>query len=470
MKEISSKIPSVSECLAAADDTRCMLLKEDALGGIPEVLKAYYCENGGKECAAFCFSDKNTFKAAGKTVEGVLASAGIKLAGSFVFEGGIHADYEHVGTIKNELEKAQKNASGGQSVLVPIAVGAGTINDLVKRASGESGLPYLCVPTAASVDGYTAYGSALLHEGFKQTMSCKAPLALVADPKILADAPAYLSSSGFGDLAGKIIAGTDWIIADCVFELDGKGELAPGTAAIDSTAWMMVQNPLKANIASSVNAAKGDRAAVNVLFEALGVTGFALQYMKDSRSVSGCEHMLSHVWEMENLCVNGVPVTHGHKVAMGTLAAAAFTECLFTEKPPLSKKIPDWAGQEKTIRDAFCGVKQLLPAILETARSKFICDGAKLIKLREGILDSWDTLKNDIFERLPPFKELYALFCEAGCPVMPETINLTNRRVLESTVKAQMIRKRFTVLDMAFELGVFDSVIKKMESKGYFGG
>jgi glycerol-1-phosphate dehydrogenase [NAD(P)+] len=247
MKEITSKIPSMEECLSEADDTEYMIVKEGAFEEIPSVLTSYYCDNGKKDRIAMCFADTNTFAAAGKAVEEILREptggsrlAGITLKNSFIFEEGLHAEYKHVETIKSQLKTILDNPAENQSVLVPVAVGSGTINDLVKRASDELNLPYLCIPTAASVDGYTAYGAALLYEGFKQTMACKAPLAVIADSNVLAEAPAYLSSSGFGDLAGKIIAGTDWIIADHVFELDGKGELVRGTAAIDSTAWTMV--------------------------------------------------------------------------------------------------------------------------------------------------------------------------------------------------------------------------------------
>ena len=46
------------------------------------------------------------------------------------------------------------------------------------RAGRES---YLCVATAASMDGYTAFGASITHEGAKQTFSCPAPRAVVAD-------------------------------------------------------------------------------------------------------------------------------------------------------------------------------------------------------------------------------------------------------------------------------------------------
>jgi glycerol-1-phosphate dehydrogenase [NAD(P)+] len=40
--------------------------------------------------------------------------------------------------------------------------------------------------TAASMDGYTAFGAAITHDGFKQTFACPAPRAVVADLDILA--------------------------------------------------------------------------------------------------------------------------------------------------------------------------------------------------------------------------------------------------------------------------------------------
>ena len=472
---------SLAECLRLAEGTQCMTIKDGALEEIPALLKRYFAGNNSlKKIFIFIAADKNTFAAAGAAVEETVRKAGIVPAGCYFFDERIHAEYRHVETLKNEFERAlekfgltkDNNQSGESpdSILVPVAVGSGTINDLVKRAAAECNLPYLCVPTAASVDGYTAYGAALLYQGFKQTMPCEAPLAVVADSTVLAAAPPYLSSSGFGDLAGKIIAGSDWIIADKIFALDRKGELAPGLSKIENTAWDMVQPSLWDNIKRSVNAAKGDREAVGTLFEALGITGFALQYMKDSRSVSGSEHMYAHVWEMENLSAGGIPVTHGHKVAMGTLAASAFTECLFAEKPALVKNTPSWPEREAEIRRMFSGLKDALPSLVKTAEGKFIKDTKQLKKLREGILDRWNVIRNAVFEQLPPYAELRNLLCDSGCPVKPEGINLSKKQVLETAIKAHMIRKRFTVLDLAYEAGVFDKVLKRMEASDYLSG
>src|SRR4029453_7065088 len=126
---------------------------------------------------------------------------------------------------------------------VPVAVGSGSLNDIVKRAAHEAGRPYLGVATAASMDGYTAFGAAITRAGYKQTMTCpaprplvaaRAPRALVADLEVLAGAPADMTASGYGDLLGKVTAGADWLVADAL-----------GIEPVDPKVWELVQGPLR---------------------------------------------------------------------------------------------------------------------------------------------------------------------------------------------------------------------------------
>jgi glycerol-1-phosphate dehydrogenase [NAD(P)+] len=449
---------SIDECLKIATDTKCLVTGDGIIAEIPRILERYFPSR-----PVFAVADTNTFKAAGRAALDAVTASGISVAGCFIFpEEEIHAEYRHVEMLKDEFLKAGK--TGGGETIVPVVIGSGTLNDLVKRSSSELFLSYLCVPTAASVDGYTAYGAALVDKGFKSTFSCLAPLAVAADSSILAAAPPYLSSSGFGDLAGKITAGSDWIIADRAFSLDGKGELVPGSQKIDDKAWAMVQLPLRDNLRCAVNAAGGGKDAVKTLFDALSVTGFAMQYMQNSRPVSGCEHMWSHVWEMENLKARGRPVTHGHKVAMGLLAAAAFTECLFREKPSPSRSRQSWPERESSVHAAFAGLENAVPSILKTAREKFIEKGSREAGLlEEGLLDNWDDMKEAVSRQLPPYAELYDLLKKAGCPVKPAEIGLSKTEVIAAARSSQMIRVRFTVLDLAYETGVFEDVLRRME-------
>jgi glycerol-1-phosphate dehydrogenase [NAD(P)+] len=345
---------------------------------------------------------------------------------------------------------------------VPVVFGGGTLNDLVKRASHERELPYCCVPTAASVDGFTAFGAALVKDGLKQTLACPAPRALVADTEVLAKAPAYLSSSGFGDLASKIIAATDWIIADKAAALN-----VPGTEPINEKPWAMVQNGLMDALDRSIDAARGDEDAVSALFGTLAITGFSMQYQKNSRPVSGAEHLFSHVWEMNDLSLNGVSVTHGHKVAIGTLAATAFTELFFADPdgpPPITSgyKRPSRTELEAEVQHAFNNHPGLV-SITKTATDKFMTE-KQTQALNELFRDTWKDIRERVLAKLLPYSELKEMLGKALCPLTPETIGLSRSEAIATARLAQMIRVKYSILDLAWDMGNFEETLSRLEA------
>ena len=214
------------------------------------------------------------------------------------------ADYENTEFIVDKVKHFDK--------VVLIAIGSGTINDLVKRAAYETGTPYLCFGTAASMDGYCSSGAALSKNGRKQTMECPAPRVVLADTDILKKAPASASAAGYGDLASKLTAGADWIIADFT-----------GDDPIDEQVWNIVQPNLNRWLADPDDLAE--------VFEGLNVSGLAMQVLGRSRAASGAEHLLSHIWEMSgHLGADGNPVSHGFQVSIGILCVTALMQEVFS--------------------------------------------------------------------------------------------------------------------------------------------
>jgi glycerol-1-phosphate dehydrogenase [NAD(P)+] len=451
-KKTQLPVPSVDECLAASGGTKAFVSGAGVYQKIPGLLR----EQFGSDRVVI-IADENTEEAAGRELERVLAAGKITVAGKYVFPGEprLHADYRHVTTLTEAIGAAGTRA-------VPVAVGAGTINDLVKQAAAEAALPYFCVPTAASVDGFTSYGAAILKDGFKQTLASAAPRCVAADTAVLARAPAYLSSSGFADLASKINAGADWIVADAAAPLGAKG-----ADRIDPKAWAMVQHGLYDFLLRSAAAPGGDEDALKALFEALSMTGFSMQYLQNSRPVSGGEHLFAHVWEMEDLSVDGVPVTHGHKVGIGTLASIAFLETLFASPsgpppPPAAFRRPGLQERSAEISAAFAG-SPALDGVVKTGREKFP-DEKTLARINEGIRDCWKALRDRVLEQIMPYAGLKALFEKARCPVRPSEINLSRTGVIACARRAQMIRNRYIALDLAWDLGCFETVLARMEA------
>jgi len=106
--------------------------------------------------SAIVIADENTLKAAGRDVIESFVRAGRPVEQPFVFGADVYAEERCV----NELHAALSAADA-----IPVAVGSGTINDLTKLAAHRVGRPYLVVATAASMDGYTAYGASITANG-----------------------------------------------------------------------------------------------------------------------------------------------------------------------------------------------------------------------------------------------------------------------------------------------------------------
>src|SRR5215216_3913015 len=132
---------SLADALRAARETRCLEIGKGILNQTPRVFAEQF--NGQ---TAVIITDENTFNVAGRAVNEAFQGSGRPLFEPFIFRA---ADLYAESRFVTELETALRKHSA-----VPVAVGSGTINDLTKLASHRVGRTYMCVATAASMDGY----------------------------------------------------------------------------------------------------------------------------------------------------------------------------------------------------------------------------------------------------------------------------------------------------------------------------
>ena len=158
----------INAALRDATDTQKVLIGEGALASVEDVFGQSF---GG--ATAVVVADEKTFEVAGKEVQQHLEAAGRETAPPYVFpyRPMLYAGYDNI-------EKLREALRGHDAI--PVAVGSGTLNDIVKRAAHERDRPYMCVGTAASMDGYTAFGASIAKDGRKQTLECPAPRAVLA--------------------------------------------------------------------------------------------------------------------------------------------------------------------------------------------------------------------------------------------------------------------------------------------------
>ena len=262
--------PRVRRALDAATDTKTLLVADDAIDRTAKVFKTHFGDQ-----LPVVVTDETSFRVLGDLVNQNLTASGLNTLSPFVFPQTprLHPDYERV----TELAEFLKGNHA-----IPVAVGSGTINDITKLASYEAGRQYMVVGTAASVDGYCSYGAAISRGGLKRTLACPGPVAVVADTRVLRDAPPKMTAAGYGDLAAKLTSGADWIIADML-----------GIDSIDPQAWDMVQVDLRKWLGGAKKLSAGDPQAFGNLFEGLTMCGLAMQFMQRARPISGSEHLLN---------------------------------------------------------------------------------------------------------------------------------------------------------------------------------
>jgi glycerol-1-phosphate dehydrogenase [NAD(P)+] len=436
---------SLDEALRCARETRALVVKPGALRETAAIFQQQF-----PGCRAVVVADEQTFDLAARSVGAALVGAGVGCVAPFIYtDPALYAEMRFV----DQLEAALR-----QHDAIPVAVGSGTINDLVKLASHRAARPaYLCVATAASMDGYTAFGASITYQGAKQTFNCPAPRAVVADIDVIRCAPPEMTASGYADLLAKITAGADWILAD-----------AMGAEAIDPRAWAIVQGGLRDALADPAGARAGKATAIAPLVEGLMLGGFAMQWSKTSRPASGAEHQFSHLWDMEHHTHNGEAPSHGFKVGVATLAVTALYEQLLAqpfEELDVAAAVaawPDAKAAEARARKLFAGEEFVETAVTETLAKQI--SRTELQRQLETLRQSWSTTRGALRAQLLPVSEVKQRLHAVGAPIEPEQIGLTRERVRASFIRAQHIRRRFTVLDLALRTGTLDRALN-----GIFG-
>lgn len=272
-------------------------------------IKEVYIENGATKHLAdltaeyksiLIVADENTYGACGKDVEAALNE---KQLTSVIFPGS---------TVLIPNEQASDAVCAKISGIdLIVGIGSGVIQDLCKYVSLVQNIPYIIVATAPSMDGYASSGAAMILRGMKETVKAGLPLAIVADTKVLKDAPMEMIRAGYGDIIGKYSALNDWRLSHIV-----NDEYL--CDYIYNTTYDMIEKTKK----TATGLTQRDENSVKTLMEALIVVGIMMSFLGNSRPASGSEHHLSHFFEITGIVKNQPYLAHGIDVAYSTVVTA----------------------------------------------------------------------------------------------------------------------------------------------------
>ena len=391
---------------------------------------------------AILIADENTWRVAGPQVEQSLREASVEVKTRIL-----------PGTPRLKPTTALGNELASEIAdQVPVAVGSGVINDLVKYASHQVQTRYCCVATAASMDGYASAGAAMMYDGFKKTIPCTAAQVVVADSDIIREAPLEMAGWGYGDLAGKVPAGADWILAD-----------AFGLEPLDDVAWPLVQDHLRECLEKPSELQEQKPEAFSRLFIGLTATGLAMEFHNTSRPASGSDHQIAHLWEMSQHQHEGRPVSHGACVSIGCLTVLSLYDWLLQQETLPFDPEAAWAQRaslEEKQQQSHKAFPQAEIADKAMAEVKAKHPSAEELKARLLKLKTiWPELRLRLQNQLMSMTEMQEHLRQAGAPACAADIGIDPQRLRETTLTARFLRSRYTVLDLLEETGLLEEAV-----------
>ena len=390
-----------------------------------------------RHASLLVLADPETEAAAGRRVIDRLRAAGYVIA-EVILPPHPHADDMTVASVRDTAA-----AAGASIPDAVVAVGAGTISDIGKALAFDWQRPLVTVGTAASMNGYTSSIVALTVRGLKRTLPSRPPRVLVLDTDVLAAAPARMTRAGFGDLLSKPASGADWVLSHWL----GFDPLCP-------TALSMADQAVTTARTCASGIGRSDRDAVGTLAAALVVSGFAMDVAGMSSPASGGEHLISHYLDISARGWQREPWLHGEQVAVGTALSLALYTRLRALGPPESTTLTPVDEDDDTVRRLHAHLEaNALAELVQQAAAKRERSPDRALR-RALYAARWDELWATLDTQLSTSAGLAGDLELAGVNTRFAGIAVDERQARHTARYARHMRNRYTVLDLAADLGL----------------
>ncbi|MFA9381534.1 MAG: sn-glycerol-1-phosphate dehydrogenase, partial [Acetanaerobacterium sp.] len=326
----------------------------------------------------------------------------------------LHADMHGVALLKERLPKTD----------ILVAIGSGTIHDIVRYCAAERGIPFVSAPTAATVDGFASSVAAMTWHGFKKTFPAVAPVLVLADLDVISAAPAHLALAGVGDILGKYICLADWKISHILtaeYYCDYIADLT--RRAVDK-----IRD-------SADGLARHDATAFESLMYGLILSGVAMQLAGNSRPASGAEHHISHLLEMGVL--QECSAMHGEKVGVAApLCAAIYHNIAAIDD--ISDRVSAYSPlNDDWVKKQFGPLSNYI--LEENHNDCLVAVTPDALKLH------WNKIRG-ILHSIPTQCELTAFLRGLGAKAVPEDIGLRRELVPSLISLSPLVRNRLTMM------------------------
>ena len=428
-----------------------MRFESDAVRRLTPVLKT---AGAAADRALVLVVDDTPMKRAGedlkRLVEGLLKQDGWRVEPVVLkpdATGQVHTDMPHI-------EQVRARLTPGCAVL---SVGSGVVTDVAKHAcflfeqAGGGRPPFVVFQTANSVSAFTSNMAPTFVDGVKRTLDSRYPDALVCDLETLRDAPREMTVAGVGDMLAAFVSLPDLTLANALGMDPGYSGLARALVGPLDEIFLEQAAPIRA----------GSLEGMAVLAKVIALGGLAMSLSHATTPMSGLEHVMSHVLDLQAETGDLPMPLHGTQVALTTLICVEVYRHFLEEFDPaelrLERCYPEAAAMQRQILASFATLDPSGKAGAECwsdYKLKLEAWGAHR-KDFEAALRDWPRLVARLREQTTSFETLEKILREIDAPLTWSELTppMDEARVRFAFMNASLMRKRLTVGDLLIFTG-----------------
>lgn len=333
-----------------------------------------------------------------------------------------------------------------------VAVGTGAINDMTRYFSFRMHRPFFTVATAAPMDGFASSLAVLNINHLKTSIEAQTPSAIIGDTEILKGAPYRMIAAGLGDLLGKYTCLCDWKLSRII---NGEHYCERIVELVEQS----VNDVLKV----ADKAKDRNPEVLGHIMEGLVLAGVSASLYGNSRPTSGCEHHMSHFWEMKFEQAGKKPVPHGTQVGVGMVLVLKLVELLRGrtvdfDRARAAAEAYDPAAWETEIHRAYGSAAQGIIDMEAKARKNDTTGRLKRINTMEAHWDEIDRL----LSALPASETVMELLRSLEAPCLPSEIGVDGGLLRDTLLYCKEVRARYTILQLLWDLDLLEPLAEEL--------
>ena len=270
----------------AMEFPRVVDIGHDAIENVAEVCKKLKFGKSG-----LIITGADSYKAAGKRVEDLVSE-----------RHDVSTFLTSNATFDN-IEKAEE-AAKGQNAAFLLAVGGGSKIDIAKMVAKNLDIPFLSIPTSAAHDGIASDRASIKSEKESFSVSAVSPIGIIADSKVINEAPYRYLAAGCADVLCNLTALNDWEFANRI-----------SNEEISSSATIISRYAAEEIISNCNYIRPGLEQSVWLVLKTIVTSGVSMLIAGSSRPTSGSEHMFSHALDV----IRPDTALHGEQCGVGSI-------------------------------------------------------------------------------------------------------------------------------------------------------